>query len=58
MFGSVGVMKRILPVGTADTKGEELGYLRSAIADAGGLLWSSTWASTNRNAPSISGVIE
>jgi uncharacterized protein (UPF0261 family) len=29
-------MKRILLVGTADTKGEELAYLRSAIADAGG----------------------
>ena len=28
-------MKRILVVGTADTKGEELAYLRSAIADAG-----------------------
>ena len=30
-----GRMKRILVVGTADTKGEELAYLRSAIADAG-----------------------
>jgi uncharacterized protein (UPF0261 family) len=28
-------MKRILVVGTADTKGEELAYLRTAIADAG-----------------------
>jgi uncharacterized protein (UPF0261 family) len=28
-------MKRILVVGTADTKGEELAYLRSAIAEAG-----------------------
>ena len=28
-------MKRILVVGTADTKGEELAYLKSAIADAG-----------------------
>jgi uncharacterized protein (UPF0261 family) len=28
-------MKRILVVGTADTKGEELTYLRSAIAEAG-----------------------
>jgi uncharacterized protein (UPF0261 family) len=26
-------MKRILLVGTADTKGEELAYLRSAIAE-------------------------
>jgi uncharacterized protein (UPF0261 family) len=30
-------MKRILVVGTADTKGEELAYLRTAIADAGAL---------------------
>jgi uncharacterized protein (UPF0261 family) len=29
------VTKRILVVGTADTKGEELDYLRSAIAEAG-----------------------
>jgi uncharacterized protein (UPF0261 family) len=29
-------MKRILVVGTADTKGEELAYLRAAIAEAGG----------------------
>jgi uncharacterized protein (UPF0261 family) len=28
-------MKRVLVVGTADTKGEELAYLRSAIAEAG-----------------------
>ena len=28
-------MKRILIVGAADTKGEELAYLRSAIAEAG-----------------------
>src|SRR5277367_5984761 len=30
-------MKRILVVGTADTKGEELVFLRSAIADAGAM---------------------
>jgi len=30
-------MKRILVVGTADTKGEELAYLRSAIAEAGAM---------------------
>jgi uncharacterized protein (UPF0261 family) len=29
-------MKRVLVVGTADTKGEELAYLRSAVAEAGG----------------------
>src|SRR5271166_6200320 len=29
-------MKRVLFVGTADTKGEELAYLRSAIVEAGG----------------------
>ena len=29
-------MKHILVVGTADTKGEELGYLRAAVAEAGG----------------------
>jgi uncharacterized protein (UPF0261 family) len=28
-------MKRVLIVGTADTKGEELGYLRSRVAEAG-----------------------
>lgn len=28
-------MKRILVVGAADTKGEELAYLRSMIAEAG-----------------------
>jgi uncharacterized protein (UPF0261 family) len=31
------VTKRILVVGTADTKGEELEYLRAAIGEAGGL---------------------
>jgi len=30
-------MKHIHVVGTADTKGEELGYLRAAVAEAGGL---------------------
>jgi uncharacterized protein (UPF0261 family) len=29
-------MRRIFVVGTADTKGEELAYLRSVIAEAGG----------------------
>jgi len=29
-------MKRIFVVGTADTKGEELAYLRTAVAEAGG----------------------
>ncbi len=29
-------MKRIFIVGTADTKGEELAYLRSMVAEAGG----------------------
>src|SRR5690349_17071729 len=30
-------MKRIFVVGTADTKGEELAYLKSTIAEAGAL---------------------
>jgi uncharacterized protein (UPF0261 family) len=30
-------MRRIFVVGTADTKGEELAYLRSVIAEAGAL---------------------
>ena len=30
-------MKRIFVVGTADTKGEELAYLRTAVAEAGGV---------------------
>ena len=30
-------MRRIFVVGTADTKGEELAYLRNVIAEAGGV---------------------
>jgi len=30
-------MRRILVVGTADTKGEELSYLRAQVAEAGGI---------------------
>ena len=35
LYGNADVAKRILVVGTADTKGDELAYLRTAIAEAG-----------------------
>jgi uncharacterized protein (UPF0261 family) len=35
LYGNADVAKRILVVGTADTKGDELAYLRTAIVEAG-----------------------
>ena len=35
LYGNADVAMRILVVGTADTKGDELAYLRTAIAEAG-----------------------
>ena len=35
LYGNGDVAKRILVVGTADTKGDELAYLRTAIVEAG-----------------------
>jgi uncharacterized protein (UPF0261 family) len=35
LYGNADVAKRILVVGTADTKGDELAYLRTVIAEAG-----------------------